>query len=150
VSDPCVISPARDRDLGLILHAWPESFYDAHASGPLPRDVYHDAYDETVARVLAKPGVTCLVARSPRDGDMLYGFVVFEPGVLWMTYVKQPYRRRGFARALMTAAGFGPFTRFDYTFKSQAAGEMCRRWKGARWNPLIARRLKPVPRPDEP
>lgn len=141
MTDPIDITPAGESDLGLIYGNWLDSFYDAHAAGPLPGDVYRASYRETIDRILARAGVRALIARSPRDADALYGFVVAAPGILYYLYVKQPYRRRGIADALMREVGFGRAARFTYLFKTELATALGKRWQGARWDPIAARRL---------
>ncbi len=142
MSDDLIIAPAREKDLGLVYDAWLDAFYDAHASGPMPSDVYRAAYRETIRRILTM--TPALVARSPRDENLLYGFVcaTAAPPVLYFLYVKQPYRRRGFARALMQHVGLTPAKRFVFTFKTALATELVEHWPHARFDPLMLRRLR--------
>jgi GNAT superfamily N-acetyltransferase len=143
-TDTFYIRRAREGDMGLVLRAWLDSFFDAHAAGPLPADVYRAAYRETIGRIVEQTATEAHVAVSPRDPDAtLYGFVVAEPATrLWMLYVKQPYRGRGIARALMDTVGLERFTRFAYVFKTASAGAVSRHWPNARFDPMPARRLR--------
>lgn len=143
MTDTFYIRRAREEDLGLVYDYWLETFFDAHAAGPLPADIYRSAYRETIGRILEQEGVQAHVAVSPRDPDhTLYGFIVAGHSTLWMLAMKGPYRRRGIARALMETVGFEKFTKFTYVFKTSSAGAVAKHWPCARFDPLPARRLR--------
>ena len=143
----CAIRPAVPGDLPMITNGWRDSFYAAHAAGPYPKDVYREAMRETVARLLMKPDTQVLTAHSAAGPEPLYGFIAWRTGLLYHLYVKQPYRKRGYASALMDAAGFPRTARFGFVFKTPASQELVKRWFGARWEPLALRGLTREPTP---
>lgn len=161
---PCAIRPVlyagrkvrakeHDAEVGFVIKAWLDSFQYADAAGPLPMDLYFQAYRETVKRLLGWPGVDLALATHHDDADMFFGFMAWmRPGrhehrhemcgapVLLYIYVKEPYRRLGVAKALLEHAGIDPSKAFCFPFKAPMWGEWGRKkWTGGHFRPLTFR-----------
>lgn len=130
-------------DLAFVFDAWVESFRMSHAAGIIPMDMYRDLYREVVRRLMIQ-SVT-LVAYNDQKPVQLLGFITFdreaaEP-IIHYSFVKHFMRRNGLATALCAEAGIDPKEPFVYTFKSRVAKELTRSWTGAKFDPMVARRI---------
>lgn len=135
--------PAVEADMGLVHGSWRSSFRGSFAAGPIPFAVYDDVYRTVIARILARPGASVVVAYHPGEevgAADLYGWLCYEPGpVVHYCFVKQSFRRSGIARGLFAAAGIDPAGGFVYTFSTHAAKLLAPKMRRAVWNPLAAR-----------
>jgi GNAT superfamily N-acetyltransferase len=87
-------------DDGFILKTWVEALRSGLASFRRTKSeaVYAWAFPQ-VSRILSRAQVT--VAAPPGDGETIYGYAVREPGIIHMTYVREPWRGLGIGRALL-------------------------------------------------
>jgi len=92
-------------------------------------DIMHPVIDRVLDRVSA------IVAH----GEVLQGFIAFEPGYVVYIYVAQPFRRNGIARGLFDAAGIDPGSRFDYACRTKASWECRHKYPLAEFNPYRIR-----------
>lgn len=95
-----VIRGFREEDRQFIGDSWIQSLKGAsresRATEPGP---FFKHYIEQVTNALNK--CTVKIAAPPGDDFTVYGFAVYEPGVVHMVYVKKPFRRMGFSRLLL-------------------------------------------------
>lgn len=131
-------------DAPFVFSGWVESFRSAHAAGPIPSDMYRTLYREILRRVLDRSRV--VVAYNLDRPTQLFGFAVRdreddqERPVLHYVFVKQFFRRNGVARYLVQELGISTRDPFVYTFKSQAAKTIARKWTGGCFDPMVVRR----------
>lgn len=160
--------PAEERDMGLVLDSWVDSYRTSHAAGMIPMPLYRKTYLDAVRWVLKRPGVSVTVAYKPGEdvGSDLYGWIAVEHGAMgvvsarkrvdgrmqWVeelepincpyvlyAYVRDPYRRMGVGRALFEAAGVNLAERFLYACKTGVVTQLQRQAPLASWSPLIVR-----------
>jgi GNAT superfamily N-acetyltransferase len=79
-------------------------------------------------------GATALVTCAADDPDQILGFLVHEGPVVHYLYVKELFRRKGLATALLDSAQIPPV--FFYTHRTDDAVL----FEGGRFAPEIARR----------
>ena len=131
------IRTATPSDMVFVASSWRSCYRSSHFAGPIPMDLYNSLYRDIISRVLARRDIQVRV--SAKDED-IFGYVVFEHGVLHWLYVKDPYRRLGCARALFESAKFAQGASFVYTFKTADAAEVIRKKHlMGKFNPMIVR-----------
>lgn len=128
---------ASDSDKRFCADAWSRTYRTAESAGFIDMRHWLPIAVEQCKRYIARSYVTTIIAYEDaewaRAAD-IYGFIVADTTdvtpLLYMGYVKDEYRRRGFARALFAAAGIDPTARFSYLCETRssealtAAGKM--------------------------
>lgn len=142
------IRPAVGTDVPFVADSWLESFRMSHAAGPVPMDLYWPLYREIIARALQRPNMRCLIACNPEDESQIYGYLCHEVSdtgvpVIFYCFTKQVFRRVGVQRALFEAAGIKANERLLYCFKTPMGGKVAQKLRGATWDPLYPRFLRP-------
>jgi hypothetical protein len=136
--------PATTEDEPFIVSGWSSSYRMSKDCAFIQMDGYADVMHPIVRSVLARPRTRTIVAH----GEVLHGFISFEhstignPPLVHYVFVLLPYRRRGIARGLFTAAGIDPRGIFEYSARTRASWELIvlhRKAPGARPNSLRAR-----------
>ncbi len=152
-----LIRPATEADMAFIFDAWSESYRESHSAGPVPMPMYRRHSREWIAWYLDRPGVRIHLASNAEDtryeyvdeetgetwqggaaiGEQIYGFLVSESAVDHRTgksepcihycFVKQPFRRFGLAKALLTEAGINPKLPFIFSHKTAQATKLLRK-----------------------
>lgn len=99
------VRPMRESDIELITDSWLKSYREGNYGVP------HDEYFETQRRVIKALFRTSKVAIAcdPDDADQVYGYIVWQPraagkSLLHWCFVKQPFRRFGVFRRLLSVA----------------------------------------------
>lgn len=159
------IRSATEQDLRMVVATWSDSFRLTHAAGLIAVDDWRDVMEAQIRKVLARPGVTTLVAYHPGETDGrrdLYGWLAVERDYLvpthtrvngrWVdqvvaswcplvhyAYTLRDYREHGVQRALWRAANVDPAAEFFYTCRTPAVSRVAHKILRAQWKPLIAR-----------
>jgi GNAT superfamily N-acetyltransferase len=141
--------PAELSDRRFIVGAWMMSFRTSHSAGLIAMDDWVGVMRPQIEKLLEREGTTTVVAYDPDEPaglTDLQGFIAADvtPGSLPLVlyvYVKEPYRRWGYARGLFRAIGVDPERPFLYACKTAVVAELARLRKipSARWDPLAAR-----------
>lgn len=129
-----------------ILDAWASQLQYLHGAGFVSMRTWFAVMLPELAGVLARPGVKALVAYDADDDGRiadLFGFAVAEPDsdppLVYFVYVKDEYRRHGFARRMLAALRVDPAKRLDYALRTPVMGDLSRKMPLARWTPIGAR-----------
>ena len=135
--------PAVVADRSFVIDNWLSSFRCANAAGIISTESWFDVMWPQIERLLDREGTTTLIAYERDDVDFFYGFVCGEltgpTPVVHYVYVKEPYRREGFARGLLAALGVDPALPFLYTCQTAVVARLRAKIPCARWRPQIAR-----------
>lgn len=138
-ADPLTLSRmgirfAEIQDLPLVFSSWLKSYRKHAATQGLSNDVYFSGQRELIARLLQRATVRLLV--SVEDPSHIYGWACTELSgglpVLHYVYVKQTYRRLGFARLLL---GDLLTTPVAYSHLGEFTGKLA---SGSHFNPYKA------------
>lgn len=117
------IRPMVDADTSMIYNSWLKSNRDAAFYKGVPSSVYYAEYHNLIQYTLSKPSVGVLVACTKDDPDQIVGYLVGEilDGTLTVhwTYVKQPFRGFGVAKALIDEAKTVPHKQVCYSTKTR-------------------------------
>lgn len=102
---PIQLRSKRDDDRGFIYKNWLRSYRDSE--GWVSNTVYYWHQHRIIDRLWNDPGVVWLVAVSQADPTHIYGFLCGEQTdagfVVHYVYVRQVFRRKGVATALVCA-----------------------------------------------
>lgn len=133
--------PATAAHRAFICNAWVESFRDAHAAGVIGDDRWRGVFWPEVERMMVRRDSVTLVGVDQGTRDTYYGFVCADPtdAYLFYVYVKEAYRRLGYARALLSAVGLDVARPFRYACRTRTAPRLERVWPLAQWDPVGVR-----------
>ena len=111
---PTKMRLATEDDIGFIFNSWLKSYRNSYFAKPISNTVYFAEHHKVIEK-LAKTS-QILIACNKEDEAQIYGYVCAEKVdgifVIHYAYVKQPFRRLGIAKLLLSS--------FDHDF-SQAA-----------------------------
>ena len=107
------IRPAEPSDRGFICSTWLRDYGEHSAfARKIAQADYRLFHGLVIDRILSRAHVA--VACDVTDPSVLYGFIVWEPGVLQYAYVKRAFRRMGMFQALMRMAELGDEFKFSH------------------------------------
>jgi len=145
---PADLSNQDDRTF--VRSTWSRAFKQSNDAGLIHTDdwalVMHRQFD----RILDRPGARAIIACDRDDPTFLYGWIAGDTSgrdrVVFFTYVKEPYRRRGIGRALFLELGLDAHTPFTYVCRTPMTLDrhlhLRRRLPLARFNPHVVRYSK--------
>lgn len=111
--------PAEIEDATFVVPTWSRAYKESRSAGMIADEDWPIVMHPQIQKVLARPGVQTLIAYENTDPSFLYGYIVATPQtypqVVFFTYVKEAYRRAGYARGLFAAIGIEPTSAFRYT-----------------------------------
>ena len=129
-----VIRPEKPEDWSFIRAAWTESYRRSRHAGCIPAQHWRQVMDLTLEHLKAS-GLAVLLAVDPEDPDHLLGFLAHTGNVVHYAYVKEPLRRNGICRALLSHIGLHRGESITYTFHTNCSTYFHKR----RHMPQIAR-----------
>lgn len=129
-----MIRLAEPADEAFIVSGWSSS-YRMSRDSTIPMPLWAETYRPIVRWYLAKPRVVTLV----HSGELLHGFICFEPKYVHYVYVAAPYRKQGFARELMLAAGIEPNVPFRYSHRTGASAAVRSKIPNGRYDSMSGR-----------
>jgi hypothetical protein len=103
-TDCIVHRDARPSDLHFFLNSWLRSQRLVPPHHLTDNRTYFGAFKARIERLLRADKTTAIVAVNVADAEQIYGYIVYEPGVVHFAYVKSPFRRFGICRSLVNAA----------------------------------------------
>jgi hypothetical protein len=139
--------PAELADAQFIVSTWSRAYKRSKQAGIIATEDWERVMHPQIQRLLARPTTTTIVAYENTDPDFLYGHIagdltgnmlfddergewVFDPSpLIYFCYVKESFRRAGYARGLFAQLGVDPRRRFLFT---------C-------WTPVVAKIASEIP-----
>lgn len=140
--------PASLADRHFIVDAWVRSFQFAHTAGMISVEDWFPVMIPQVERILDRTDTLTIVAYEPEEESRLadvQGFVSVDRSgtvpVVFYAFVKEPYRKAGYARGLFGAVDIDPTKPFIYTCTTGVVSRIYhdRKIPLAKWDPLVAR-----------
>lgn len=140
------------REVNFVIDSWVRSFQHADTAGMIWCGDWFPVMIKQVTRILSWPEVRTLVAYDPDDKSNLadvQGFISADAEdsvpIVYYVFVKEGYRRAGYARALFHAAGVDPRKPFRYPCTTGVVLRIRRnadRMPWGKWDPTLARFAK--------
>lgn len=98
---------ARGSDLNFIFATWLNTMEDDSCFGKIyKKGQFLSFYRSIIDFILSKPDVTVRIVGLEGNDDVIYAYMVSEPGILHFIYTKVPFRRFGLARMLFESGAF--------------------------------------------
>lgn len=130
-------------DVPFIVSSWSRSYKESRSAGMIASDDWESVMHPQIRKVLARSGTRAIVAIESTDPDFLYGWIAGNMSgsipVVFYTYVKESYRRAGYARGLLRDLGVDPSQRFAYTCWTPVILKLATKIPFAKHNPNHAR-----------
>jgi hypothetical protein len=106
-------------DAEFIVPLWSRAFKTSRSAGMIASEDWARVMHPQIQKLLNRPGVRTIVAYENTDPKFLYGFITGNtaevPPTVHFCYVKEYYRRAGYARGLFAALGVDPSRSFSFT-----------------------------------
>lgn len=139
----CPGRPEDSRECSPIVSLWSSTYKQSHYAGLIWHEDYAAIMHAQIPKVLEKQDRTVIVAVEETDPDFIYGFIAGDTRgptpIVDYAVVKEPYRKRGVARALFAELGVAPSDRFYYTCKTWIASHLAKKIPNARFDNTLAR-----------
>lgn len=96
------LRPSLPTDEGFVYSSWLKSYRDAPAMSGISNTIYYANVHGIIENVLKTAKV--IVACNDEDPQLIYGYIVYEPGTVFYGYTKHSFRGLGIAKSLEKAA----------------------------------------------
>lgn len=103
------VRQAKSDDVNFIYSTWLRCYkHDSPLTKYTKREVFFEAHQKLLDKILTKKEIKVAVAVSKDDDDLIFGFLAYEPKIIHFVYVKEPFRKEGIARKLIESQGIDP------------------------------------------
>jgi len=144
--------PALPEDRMFLVSNWSSSFKKSHHAGLIWTEDWADVMHKQINKALDRPCVRSVIAFENTDPRFLYGFIVGDTTeatpIVYYVYVKEGFRKAGYARGLFAALGVVPEKAFTYVCKTSVVSRLVDKIPFGRHNPLEGRYPKEQRRRD--
>lgn len=128
------IREARPEDLAFIYATWARNYrYDSAIGRLCQNGVFFQEYNQVIDNILDQPDTTVWCAVKPDDENVIFGYLVSQPGIAHYCFVKEIFRREGIARSLLH---FGEDNIKEYTHKTFFIGCFIQQFPVLTYNPF--------------
>jgi hypothetical protein len=145
--------PAEIDDAPFIVSTWSRAFKASRSAGMIASEDWERTMHPQIQKLLSRPEIQTVVAFENTDPSFLYGWIAAEPSasppIVFFAYVKEAFRRAGYARGLFATLGIDPKRRFRYTCWTPILHKLSTSIPFAKHDPNLARYPKSEPRSDE-
>ncbi len=142
--------PAELADGPFVVSTWSRGFKVSRSAGMICSTDWERVMHPQIQKVLSRADVRTILAYENTDPTFLYGFIAGDTSgsvpVVFFCYVKEAYRRAGYARGLFAALGVDPSQRFAYTCWTPVIQKLVTKVPFAKHDPNLARYSKSEPR----
>jgi hypothetical protein len=110
--------PAELTDAPIVVSLWSRGYKHCRQAGIIATEEWAPVMHRQFQRLLSRPHVRTIIAFENTSPSFIYGFIAGDTSwhtpVIYFTYVKEAYRRAGYARGLFAALGVDPEQPFRY------------------------------------
>lgn len=135
--------PADLDDAPFIVSTWSRAFKPSRSAGMIASEDWERVMHPQIQKLLTRPNVRTIAAFENTDPAFLYGWIAGDTEgdtpVVYFVYVKESFRRAGYARGLFAALGVDPARRFRYTCWTPILHKLAAKIPQAKHDPNIAR-----------
>ena len=141
--DEVTFRPLDPDEMGFVMDSWFRSYRNSEWAGVIPNHLYYPTMREMLASLISRGAKILAAIAVTEEGERVIGYVCHEnkkmETVLHYLYVKDPYRRAGLGKKLVSLATEGPY--LLYTHRTRLSRFVLPH--SARFVPEIARRKDP-------
>lgn len=95
------IRNAIESDISFVYSTWLRSYKGDSALGlSCKPTVYFLNYNRVIDWILSQEDTQILVACKPDEPEVIFGYLIYQPGVMHYAFTKEPFSRQGIARSL--------------------------------------------------
>lgn len=135
---PIAMRHPHKEDIPFIFNSWLHSYRHSLHVKNISNTVFYSEHHKVLERLFKR--CEAKIACDPTDQNQIYGYIVYEriTGVLVVhyVYVKQPYRKLGLCKQLLSAAGRNPGEAFAYTHETFMGNRLSGKFS-ALYNPYV-------------
>ncbi len=129
-----IIREAVGDDLPFIYSSWAKSYcYNSPIGKSCANSTCFWGMNRIIDHILKQPDTRVIVAVNPLIPNVLYGYVVFQPGILHYAFTKEAFERWGIASSLIHHAGMPSI----YTFKTFMVKSIMIKHPEMEFNPFL-------------
>lgn len=121
-------------DIPFIYATWLNSFYLDSWAKSITKTIFFENYKRVVDHILQSATVT--IACSQEDPNVIFGYLVSEPGVAHYCFVKEAFRSFGIAKDLYNKA-FDSDEKIQITHRTRKLNPIFNKKQSLIFNPLI-------------
>lgn len=97
------IRPGMQSDHGYIVRTWIESLRHGNdLYREIPEHILFENYRTLIGQIILKPGIEIKIACLREEPGLIIGFSISHGNVLHYVYVREPWRRIGIAREIVS------------------------------------------------
>lgn len=134
------IRPAEGQDIPFIYSSWLNSYrYDSSLGRGCRNQVFFPEYNRVIDRILSRENVKTIVACKTDEPGVIFGYLVFQPGILHYCFVKEVFRKEGVASSLALSAS----PAIQFTHRTTALEPILKKHPELIFNPFILFKQKP-------
>lgn len=101
-----IIREAQGADLPFIYSTWTNSYrYDSVLGKSCRNSVFFREYNKVIDHILIQPDTKVAVACSPANAEVIFGYMVYQPGIIHYAFTKEVFWRFGIQRSLLQWLG---------------------------------------------
>jgi len=135
--------PAVPSDASIVIPLWSRGYKTSRQAGIIATEDWARTMHPQFQRLLNRPNVRTIVAYENTSPSFVYGFIAGDTSwhtpVVYFCYVKDAYRRAGYARGLMAALGVDPERPFRYLCWTPVIQKLTDKIPFAKHDPNLAR-----------
>lgn len=126
-------------DRKFIISTWSSSFKKAHSAGLITSDDWPKVMHDQLGKILTRPGARSILAYEKQSPSFFYGWIAGDTSertpCVYYVYVKEPYRRAGYAKQLFAELGVNPLDHFVFVCQTPWSIQLREKIPRAKWNP---------------
>lgn len=111
LKDAVTVRKGNSNDLNFIYATMLQGLYYGNTFyGKIDKEAFFDSYNQVLKSLIMKPTTDIKVLCLTEDEDVILGYSISSPQALHYVFVKQAWRRRGFAKDLTVGSLNKPVT----------------------------------------
>jgi hypothetical protein len=129
-----IIRNATGADLPFIYSTWMKSYrYDSNLAQGCRNTIFFPEYSRVIDYILSQEDTKALVACSPEENEVIFGYLVHQPHILHYAFTKEAFTQFGIAKALLDHAGGATY----YTHRTHISKQISDAHPELIYNPFI-------------
>lgn len=132
----CKIRNLQKEDEPFIYSTWLKHYREESDFGKsMPNTVFFKGHHNVINNLLLTSDT--IIAHDPEDEQVIWGYLVFEKGIIHWVYVKGRFWRNEIAKTMINSASIDLQT-VNYSHKTYLASKLLEKYTQAVYNPYLA------------
>lgn len=121
-------------DIAFIYATWLNSYYYDSWAKSIRKSVYYNNYKRVVDKLLNEADIS--IACMPENQNVIFGYMVTEPGIIHYSFVKEDFRHFGIAKALYQHSHPHPDDKIEITHLTRSVHRILEKNLNFIFNPI--------------